>query len=209
VDPNWHREVGDLKCETCNAVTRHAIISAAERADTHAEVLHQVATGWGNRVVDADGNGPSRRRIEEAWRQGLPRNPYLNHLWWISDEKKAREAGRTHLLAVCMEPIPVPEPSAPGRTTSTFGHDEIVKPREFHDVDREDPETGLWWYDLRCPDCLLRSNAMALQAMRKQLVDRLLQLTISANDLDQGAVVKLQAVLDDLESTSKGAADAP
>lgn len=184
IDPKWHRETGDLKCETCGEITVHAIIlPAGDAFRNHAEELHRVATGWAKPQVSDE----YRRRIQERWRQGLPANPELHHIWWCSDEEDAREAGSTHFPAVCRVMIPLPERDPDDRDTSLSG-DELVAPRDYIDVDREDVETGLWWYDVDCVDCLALSNAVAVNRQRNRLKLKLIELAQQADSLAPGEV---------------------
>lgn len=188
VDPNWHRETGELKCAECGRVTTHAIVLPDDILRDHAEKIHLVATGWTFRNL----NDHDRQRIRARYRQGLPRNPYLRHSWWTSDERAAREAGKTHFKAICHAEILVPETTSEERGTS-YRHDELVAPNEFHDVDREDPETGLWWFDIDCVDCLRRSNQMAVDAQRKALTAKLQDVVGKVATLDPQTVAELLA----------------
>lgn len=182
VDPSWHRETGDLKCDVCGNITVHAIITG----DNHAEEIRKAATGWHYKELDADG----RHRVQERWRQGRLENPFLRHQWWTSDERAAREAGKTRFQAICMAEIPVPARTPEDRDRS-YAHNELAAPSEFHDVDREDPETGLWWFDVDCVDCLYRSNAIALEYQRKELQKRLSEIVDKVSSLDATTVAVL------------------
>jgi hypothetical protein len=196
VDRDWHRETGDLKCDTCGRVTTHAIIlPTGDSFRDHAEKLRDAATGWVLKALTDEGH----QRIQQRWREGLPRNPYTRHMWWISDEKKAREAGETHFLAICKERIAVPKKTAAERDSST-PIDAFVEPREFHDVDREDPETGLWWFDMDCTDCLYRANAIALDEKRKALKSKLQSVVDKISALDARTVADLLANFADTEN---------
>lgn len=189
IDRDWHRETGDLKCCECGRVTTHAIVLPADdtRRD-HAEILHKAATGWVYRATSAE----AHQRVQQRWRQGMPRNPYRRHIWWISDEKKARDAGEEFFLTICKERIPVPKRTAAERNTST-PTDEFIEPREFHDVDREDPETGLWWFDVDCVDCLYRANSIALEEQREALKVKLQEVADKITSLDARTVSELLA----------------
>jgi len=194
VDRDWQREVGDLKCEECQRITTHAILLPDNNMRDHAENLRKAATGWVFKSLTAGGH----QRLQEKWREGRPRNPYLRHLWYISDEKKARKAGDTHFLAICKERIEVPKKTEKERDAS-YGLDEFVKPSQFHDVDREDPETGLWWYDLECPDCLYRANTIALEEQRKALQEKMQAVVDKISTLDAQTVEELLAHFGDSE----------
>ena len=186
IEADWHRETGDLKCEACARVTCHALLHPdGGWAADHAEKIRLIATGWS--VAGAGKDAASRARIQQRWRQGLPQNPHARHLWWASDEEKARSAGETHFLAICKAEVPVPK-----RTRGTsYSRDQLIAPGQFHDVDREDPETGLWWFDLDCTHCLYRSNAIAVEAQRKALRDKLIEIVAKVDTIDAQTVAEL------------------
>ena len=186
IDNDWHRETGELKCAKCGRDTTHAILLPDDIWREHAERIHREAIGYVTKnLTDED-----RERIQTAWRQGLPRNPIVRHHWWIGDETKAREAGQTHLLAICKEPVPVPQRQSckPGEGVD---RDELIQPRQYGDVEYEDPRTGLSWYVVHCTDCLLRSNEIALQEQRKALRLKLLEVATNIDTLDAPSVAEL------------------
>lgn len=197
-NPDWHRETGDLKCEQCGKITRHAMLFSHDNPErNHAERVHKMAMGWQFNASDG-----LHQQVREQYRQGLPRNPYLRHGWWLSDEDKARAAGATRFLAMCMTEIPLPpltwqQRNKYGNTTTRA--DEFVEPHSCHDVDREDPETGLWWYDLDCTDCLCRSNEIALKHQRQALATRMLELVDKIDSLDAPTVAEILARFDDTQ----------
>jgi hypothetical protein len=183
VDRDWHRETGDLKCDECGRITTHAIITG----DNHAERIREAATGWVFKcLTDAD-----HQRIRQAWRQGIPQNPRKRHLWWAGDRRKAFDAGQSHFLAICKAEIPVPK-TLP-KSDHIYASDELVAPNRFHDVDLEDPETGLWWYETDCTDCLYRSNMIALDRQRDELKEKVLDIAGKISKLDARTVAELLA----------------
>lgn len=184
VDRNWHRETGDLKCDTCGRTTTHALlIPEGDPFQDHAETLREYATGWSsNQLGTAD-----KERIRKAWRQGRDENPYLRHHWFVSDADKAREAGQTYFEAICKARIPVPKT----RSTNVTSAGNFTEPAEFHDVDREDPETGLYWYDGDCVDCLNRWNAIQREEKRNSLRRKLKEVAEAVKSLDDRAVEAL------------------
>lgn len=188
VDPTWNRETGRLKCDTCGQITVHAIILPEGYAyRDHAEILRDLAHGWVRSNVTAG----ALDRIREKWRQGLPRNPYLHHLWWTSDVEAARQAGETRMLAICKTEIDVPKKVK--KSIRSYAADELVEPLPFHDVDREDPATGLWWFDMKCVECLRRSNAIAIESQRRDLKARLQTIVDKIGTLDASTVAELLA----------------
>lgn len=186
IDRDWHRETGELKCEFCGQVTVHAIITGSD----HAEDIHKMAIGWQFKNLTPE----TLQRVRDRWREGFPNNPYLHHLWWISDETAARAAGQTQVVTICKMSAPLPKKvTKPG---TGVDRDVVMKPRDFHDVEYEDPETGLGWYWMTCPDCLLRSNAIALDEQRKALKDKLLDVAGRFSSLDAPTVQRLLAQLE-------------
>jgi len=198
VDRNWHRETGDLKCVECGRVTRHALVFGGDI--DHAENIHKVATGWSLGY----GSPESIARVQQLWREGTPQNPYLNHRWFTRTENEARAAGRTHFQALCMARVPVPTLTVEQRGTANFSNDPIT-PREFHDVDREDPETGLWWFDQDCVDCLSRANAILSDRRRDELKARLMVIVARISDLDLDTVSSLLDQFDAAADQAGGA----
>lgn len=190
VDRDWAREVGDLKCDVCERATTHAIITG----DNHAEKIREAATGWQFKCLTPK----DHQRIQERWRQSRPENPYIRHMWWISAEKKAREAGETHFQAICKATIPVLDQSP--EALNSWSRDELAAPSRFHDVDREDPATGLYWFDVDCVDCLSRSNAIALEYQRRELAEKLKSLVDKIAALDARTVGELLRQFQDAES---------
>lgn len=190
VDRDWHRETGELKCPECNRVTVHAIILPDNDSyRDHAETLRKIATGWTrSHLTERDYD-----RIRTAWRRGTPQNPYKRHLWWKSELKKARKAGQETFQAICMVEIPVPTMQSKNKGSKSYAHDELVAPNRFHEVDYEDPETGLWWYEVDCTDCLYRANAIALNDQRDTLKKKINDIVAKIDHLDARTVAELLA----------------
>ena len=91
----------------------------------------------------------------------FPRNPYLHHRRWRSETREAWQAGRREVAALCGAPTPLERD--PDTTWSEPPDDELIAPGEVRDQDYEDPETGLWWVEMDCVDCLRVSNAIQRQ----------------------------------------------
>lgn len=187
VDREWHREVGDLKCDECGRITTHAIIlPGTDGLRDHAETLRKIATGWTRSHL----NDRDYDRIRTAWRQGTPQNPRKRHLWWTTDLNAARTAGQTTFKAICLADIPVPQMQSE-KGANGYDFDELIAPNRFHDVDYEDPETGLWWYEVDCTDCLHRSNTIALNEQRKSLKTKMQEIVDKIDGLDARTVAEL------------------
>ena len=197
VDHDWHRETGDLKCAECNRVTTHALLHPeGSWARDHAEAIHRQAIGYHLKTLTDEG----RARIQRAWRVGLPSNPLLRHIGWVSDETKAREAGETHMVAICKAMYPLPKrETKPG---TGVDRDVLMKPRAVGDDEYQDPETGLWWSDVTCVDCLLRSNEIAINEQRAKLREKLIEAATTVSKFDPRTIARL------LEQFNEAATDA-
>ncbi|MCV7230426.1 hypothetical protein [Mycolicibacterium komossense] len=170
IDLDWHRETGDLKCEECGRITTHALLlPEGDNWRDHAEMMQRVATG------NSHGHFKNQQQFDEVatkFRQGFPRNPELNHFRYGSDAQAAWDAGRPTVKALCGEQIPVDrDPSGP----ASKGRDERrqddrqIKPAQVRDQEYEDSETGLWWTELDCVDCL-RVWHLELLAQRRDVL---------------------------------------
>lgn len=187
----WHRLTGDLKCDVCGRITRHAVLRSDEYRDS-AESYQRMALGGEprNRLEDVD-------RARREYRLGLPRNPYLNH-WRITAQAQAAwDSGEKTVVALCGETItvdrdPRSEPSSRGSTG------ELVEPEEVRDMEYEDPETGLWWVEMDCVNCLRVSNERRLERLRKELLADLLEVSACVDGLGAAAVIGLREHIDRL-----------
>lgn len=190
---DWSRELGDLKCHACGEVTRHALITGSD----HTEKIHKMAIGWEFRGFSEE----EHQRVRDRWREGLPQNPILKHQWWVSDETAARKAGETHVITICKTYTPLPtKATEPG---TGVDRDEFMEPRQYGlEEGYEDPETGLTWLWMTCPDCYLRSNAIALDEQRKALKDKLLDVAARFSTLDARTVERLLAQFTDSEESA-------
>lgn len=161
VDRNWHRELGDLKCANCGQVTRHAILHPDGDSSfrDHAERITRIALGGSDSYTNA--YPALRDRVRAAYRQGRQANPYLNHMWSASDAEAARKAGKTTVMTYCGEVETIPEKS------KSVAAGQLLKPADVRwDDDYEDPETGSWWIEMDCPDCLRFVNDHRMAARR-------------------------------------------
>jgi hypothetical protein len=163
----WHRCTGDLKCDNCGAITRHALLREDDGHQDYAETYQRMALGG-----KADTSWTDVERIRREYRQGLlPRNPYVRHKWWKSAETKAIEAGLAYFPAMCGEPVKTPDKPSPSQTVA-----KAIVPTQVTDPDRAehenlDVDTGLWWtQDGWCVNCLRVRNDWLL-AERRKLMD--------------------------------------
>jgi hypothetical protein len=179
---NWHRELGELNCGHCGHSTTHALLEDPGHRDIHDE-MQRVALG-------EDIKGWDSAKLRRQYREGgLPRNPYLSHRWWIADQDKARAAGASQVTALCGELVDLPEPESANVIPRT---DELTAPSEVRDMDYEDPETGLWWVDMDCVDCLRVSNVKKLARIRNELMHELLHLAARTDELGAAEVAEIR-----------------
>ncbi|MCX8556040.1 hypothetical protein OS121_13195 [Mycolicibacterium mucogenicum] len=189
VDPNWERETGDLKCQQCGTITRHAIILGGNDywGGKHAEVLHELGTGWVNNRTTED----ERKLMQDRWHQS-PQNPRLLHIWWNSDEKAARKAGRSYVYAICKAKVHLcelgeDEAEKPSKdTTSGYNRDQVWAPKF---IDSEADKDG--WRRISCVDCLALTNRIAINEQREQLKEKLIEYVGKLSSLDPATVVSL------------------
>jgi hypothetical protein len=182
--PDWHREIGDLKCSACDRVTAHALLKDEDYGHRdYEEQMQQVALGaeipkgWN---WDAD-------RLRRTYREGhLPRNPYLHHRWWTADRTKARAAGESQVTSLCGEVVVLPESDS-----EIPPSDDLAAPGEVRDMDYEDTDSRLWWVDMDCVDCLRVSNVKKLARIRNELMRELLHLAARTDDLDASEVTQI------------------
>lgn len=184
----WARRVGDLKCANCGKVTRHALLRpATDEHRDYAEEYSRLALGGARRR----GDFTDVARIREEYHHGRPENPYLKHLWWTSDARKAREAGESHVLALCGARTPLPSvDSESGGVVNGY-----LAPEEYRDQEYEDPATGLWWVEIDCVDCLRVSNEVQLQKRRNHLLEKLKEIVLKVDDLDAATVEAIISVV--------------
>ncbi len=188
IDRNWHRETGDLKCAECGRITTHAIIHpAGDKFRDHAEMLQLIALGWTNKRFSEEKKAEIRRQYHEAF----PQNPYMDHIWWKSDENKAREAGQKMFPAMCGQMIPVPDEKLPGGAVTEFRAPEQLTDPEVLEHEHLDPETGLWWDIGDCVNCLRYRNDKLLRERREKLAKVLLAAAVSTDKLDPDLVNSL------------------
>ncbi|WP_158017999.1 hypothetical protein [Mycobacterium basiliense] len=179
---DWHRDLGDLKCSACRAVTTHALLADPTDFDERRQLA-----ALGDRTFFSGWDEESFRCNQIQYRKGLPRNPNLQHSWWVRDADKARAAGQTTVAALCGETIKLPTPER----THTQKGGVYEAPRTFSEVEREDPDTGLSWLDLDCVDCLRVWNTAQAKKRRKELFVKIMRLAAEIDTLDAATVDRL------------------
>lgn len=191
-DPRGWRCTGTLKCDQCRRPTRHAVIRKHDGHQNYLEELQQHVLGgeWNGRYQ------PDRDRLRGAYISQFPRNPYLHHRYWVSEAHAAWDSGRSEVTALCGAPMKLErDPSTPWERPPV---DELVAPCEVRDQDYEDANTGLWWMEMDCVDCLRVANRNRLQFQRRELEARLLRMAAHVQELDAAAVALVHRHLDEL-----------
>ncbi len=139
-----------------------------------------------------------RERLREQYFAQFPRNPFVNHRWWKSQEREARAAGKTWFRAMCGEPLPMPEEVRENGRDITA----MIEPTQLADPEQTehenlDVETGLWWTeDGECVNCLKVRHDWLLKEQRKQLLGQLLEVSTAVNQMDAADVTALREHLD-------------
>jgi hypothetical protein len=194
--PDWHRALGDLKCDSCGDTTTHALLLVDGVREDADAARQRVALGGENL-----GGWDAERARREYRRGNLPRNPYLHHRYWVNEARAAWAAGKREVVGLCGEPMEMHyDPDGP--ECDRRDPDELLEPAEVRsDQEYEDPETGRWWLDMDCVDCLRIANAIRLDRARQQLMRELMELATRAQELTAGQVMSLREQLKSVRST--------
>lgn len=179
------RKTQALKCDACGEQTRHALLHPSDaRYRDYDEKRQRYILGG-----EWDGEyAPDRERLRAEYFAQFPRNPNLHHRFWIDEADKLRAAGETHMAALCGAVDEIPRSwgkSAP--------EGELVKPGRIDwDTEYEDAETGEWWIDMQCVDCLRVANEKRFKAQRNLLLADLLEVSNAVENLDAAQVRELR-----------------
>ncbi len=157
---DWCDRTGDLKCGGCDAITRHALITGSSDDE------RQLALAYG--MPDAYGNTSSHDIMDRA-RAGMKRNPRLEHIWYISVEKKAIAERAPYMRTLCGGLVPTPKSaedtaSVPQTTLDPIAYGESRRMR-YGEVDADG------WRILQCVDCLRVHNHQESVRRRKLLAE--------------------------------------
>lgn len=162
-DPNWHRQLGDLKCQACGRATTHALLEREDRVNPNIdEIMQQVALG----AAVPQGWHFDAERLRRTYREtSVPRNPNLHHWFDKGQADKLRGQGETHMPALCGDIARIPESWG-----GDAAHNNLIEPDDIDwDTELEDPETGLWWVDMDCVNCLHVTNERRRKRRRERL----------------------------------------
>ncbi|MCX2712040.1 hypothetical protein [Mycolicibacterium sp. J2] len=177
-DPNYsynghnHREgwrmTQSLKCDACGESTRHAILINEDgrygRHRDYDEIRQRYVLGgdWPDERF-----APDRDRMRAEYFAMFPRNPNLQHGYWLDDADKCRAAGEKTMKGLCGADTDVP---ATDDSALDSPPGELHKPAPIDwDTEFEDPETGLWWVEMQCVDCMRVANEWKRQRRRERL----------------------------------------
>lgn len=192
-DDQWRRRwVGQLKCSHCRDITTHALLIDPDATYRDSDEREQrLALGdqprdQYERLLDLD-------RLRRSYRQALPRNPNLTHMWWVRDEKAARQAGSREVATLCggVQELRGESPQTSVlRTGSEYQAPDPVRADEYEDLD-----TGESWRDGDCVDCLRVYNTRVLERRRELLRDWLMWFYVRARQQDASTTERLIAAL--------------
>lgn len=193
-DRNWHRSIGDLKCTACGAITTHALLN--DRTDWD-EKLQLLALGITN---DQSWSPEHMKSVQAKYRQSnYPRNPFVTHEWWTTDEDEARLAGKKWFTAMCGEAVEVPESRSDGVPLADFQAPTQVTDPQRTEHENLDAESGLWWtQDGTCVNCLRVRHNWLLDQRRKDLALRLIKIAGCINDVDSKMIQDLDECTADM-----------
>lgn len=105
-DPRGWFHTGTLKCSHCDTRTRHALLEDEE------SVVRDLDEEYQRYVLGGKWDGwwaPDLERLRTEYFAQFPRNPFVNHRWWKSEEISARSAGKQWFRSMCGEMVPLPE----------------------------------------------------------------------------------------------------
>lgn len=175
---------GDLKCGHCGRITRHALLREDDGHRDAAEEFQRVALGGEptDRYTDA-------ARMRRQYRDGLPRNPYLHHLFWGPEARETWAAGLTTVATLCGGTM---ELDCDPDSDSSSQMIDYAEPREIRNQEYEDPDKGLWWVEMDCVDCLRLANLWQLKQQRRELLSELLELTAAVERMDPQQVAGIR-----------------
>jgi hypothetical protein len=186
--PRGWRYTGTLLCSACGLRTRHALLRTDQYRDS-TEAYQRYALGgeWPGRQEWA----PDRKRLRERYFKQFPRNPKLWHRFDAADADRLRSEGQTHMPAVCGAVAEIPR-SWKKKTPEG----ELIKPGRIDwDTEFEDHDTGMWWVDMQCVDCLRVANDRRVARAREDLARLISWYFVRADRLNAAEVQELRTFL--------------
>lgn len=188
-DATCTRQVGDLKCANCGAITRHALITAEDFAEDHERVALGMPPANANLWTDEQ-----RERFQDQYRRNvLQRNPRLCHIWYSRVEAEAIKHGQPTMRALCGEMVKTPKRA---EDTNNVPHKEL-DPNTYSGPSWDGSETDADGWEYRhCVNCLRVHNYQELVRQRDRL--KVLMTTALAELLDPMRVSDYDRHLADL-----------
>lgn len=174
-----------LKCDGCGQPTRHALLRPGGSWQDIDEAYQRYVLGgeWDGQYP------PDRDRLRAEYFAQFPRNPMLRHRFYVERADKLRAEGETHMQAACGATCEIPQ----SWNTADIGRDELSEPARIDwDTEVEDNDTGMWWLDMDCVDCLRVTNTLQLKRLRKLLLTDLLEMSNAVDSLDAVQVGELR-----------------
>jgi hypothetical protein len=138
---------------------------------------------------------PDRERLRERYFRQFPRNPNLLHWYSLAEAAAARSAGQSTMRAKCGDTMPVPPEHCDGKGRAA--EPGLVKPKKVRDQEYEDAETGLWWVDMDCVNCLKLVNAGRVERSRANLEKLIRWYFVRSDLLNPAEVDELRTFLQD------------
>lgn len=185
------RHTQTLKCDVCQERTRHAMLRPTHVGDPDHDEKQQLY------ILGGEWHGeypPDRDRLRAEYFAQFPRNPYVHH-WYVIDEAQAAwDAGEHTVVALCGDTMTLKREPNSCRGGRGSGTDEPVEPDEIHDVEYQDPETGLWWDDMDCVNCLRVTNERRLKRRRERLESWLAWFACHPETIPDGDVDALNGI---------------
>lgn len=149
------RKTETLKCDACGERTRHALLAESDAKWRDIDERQQ-RIALGGTDPDFSWSDEYLARMRAEYFAKFPRNPKLSHRYWIKDADDRRAQGETHVKALCGADMEIPSVDSSKSKRTPYA---LVEPERIDwDTEFEDPETGMWWVDMECVDCLRLSN---------------------------------------------------
>lgn len=190
----WRKTQG-LKCDVCGERTRHALLASDADAQWRdsAERQQRIALGGTDSTFSWTDEYLARMRAEYFAK--FPRNPQLSHRYWIKDADDRREQGETHMKALCGAEMEIPSSSSSNKSKrSKYA---LIEPDRIDwDTEFEDPETGMWWVDMECVDCLRLANEHRRESAKDRAAELINWYIGAMPKLNHAEVEELIAFLD-------------
>lgn len=193
------RKTATLKCRECGRGTCHALLLAVGVADWEEQAQQFILGGepqwhWTEEYRD---------RLRADYFAQFPRNPNLRHRYWVAEAREAWAAQTYRVTALCGEPMELHVDPDACRSTPSDGKQ--LEPDEIDwDTEFEDTDTGMWWVDMECVDCLAVANRNRLEDMRERVRRRLAAAVLAVGRLNAATLETLEEHLAKITGARRG-----